>query len=396
MGLTHGKTPRSSPLTIWRLVRSHIKIGLFFLSVGCLWQCTSETSKNKESQVQAVQDTVVSHSKINHNDEKWFRQFSGTINGTIAITMQLNRKGDVIVGNYYYDRISKPLRLIGYAFGDSVIVQEYIANGSSTGRFWGKLYANGSYTGRWSDGKAEKHFPFELMERRDSTLTFSNMTYFQTDCTYRDSILKVDQLEDLISFDTICPSFEAIQLMVGGLTPTINKKINASIESETLKMADAPSAKTFQEFVNAVKGSVYQEVSISANVQYVDTRILSICYNHDFYGGGAHPLHQSRMKNYNLEDGKEISLADIFTPSFLDKIIEIGEKEFIEVNGAEGWFYEPGQFFVPANYSISQEGVEFFYNQYEIGPYSAGMPSFFISFKKYSSGVKAMWSKKSI
>ena len=369
------------------------KIALLCFAFSFFWQCSQNTS-SETTLVTAKEEA----SGVNNatSDNNWFKQFAGTINGTIAITMQLNRRESQLNGNYYYNRLSKPLRLSGYAQGDSLVVEEYLANGKSTGRFTGRLLADGHYTGVWSDGTGKRSYPFSLSESIDSSLQLSTITYYRSDCSYRDSVLKSGHLEDISTFDTVCSVFEAVQLVVGGLTPDVNKKINAKITAETLAMASSEEHSSFQSFVNGVVGSPYQELSIGAYVYFKNHKILSIGFTNDFYGGGAHPLHSSTVKNYDLRTGEEIALAEIFTSEFLEQINKIGEKEFVELNGAEGWDFKPGEFKVPTNFSISEEGVEFVFNQYEIGPYAAGMPSFFLSFSKYARGVQPQWLRRNI
>ncbi len=379
------------------MMRFRIEI-VFLLLVGSFFmvQCSSDAPVNDPNAQLTTQDTVVAPVQLNAADVKWFKQFNGTINGTIAISMQLNRKGTAITGSYYYDRVSKPLRLHGYMHGDSVVVEETSAKGALTGRFVGLLLADREFIGVWQDGQGKKQFPFEVKASKDSAVVVSSITYYKTDCSYRDSLLRYAPSEITSEYDTVCPVFEAVQLVIGGLAPTANKRINAAIVAETLGMADYEAHSTFQSFVNGVVGSSFQQLSIGAYVHFMNSRFISICYTNDFYGGGAHPLHASKIKNYNLSNGEEIALEHIFTTEFLGQLDAIGEKEFIDQNGSEGWDFVPGQFKLPSNFSISQEGVEFVFNQYEIGPYAAGMPSVFIAFNKYSRGVQPQWLRKNI
>lgn len=115
--------------------------------------------------------------------------------------------------------------------------------------------------------------------------------------------------------------------------------------------------------------------------------------NDSYYYGAAHPSMNLQILNFDLETGALIKLSDLFKPGFTEALKNIAEKQFIKQNGAEFWNFTPGNgdFELAKEFSITSKGLIFSYNQYEIGPYAAGMPEVVLSY----SMLKHLFSENS-
>lgn len=119
------------------------------------------------------------------------------------------------------------------------------------------------------------------------------------------------------------------------------------------------------------------EISIESEGTVVDT-LLSYAITRSSYTGGAHGMYTTVYHTYSLTDGFELSLADLFTVDELQlldgAIRERIARDYGAVNdeelAAQGFF--PEYISPTENFRITDEGIEFLYNPYEIGCYALG------------------------
>jgi hypothetical protein len=111
------------------------------------------------------------------------------------------------------------------------------------------------------------------------------------------------------------------------------------------------------------------------------------------YQGGAHGSYGVGYYHFDKKTAKEIHLKDFFN---LDKkFLQIAEAAFRKAVGisqkvpfdqTDFWF-EKG-FSCPDNFDFSNNKVTFYYNQYEVAPYSYGTVSFSLSLKQIQPYLK--------
>lgn len=121
--------------------------------------------------------------------------------------------------------------------------------------------------------------------------------------------------------------------------------------------------------------------------------VVCISYYESSYLGGAHPNTMTFYKNYSLNSGKRVFLEAWFNSSQRELIRQYAERTFREENGltansslAEaGYWFADDKFSLTDNYMISEEGLTFLYNPYEIAPYSYGAKEVFVPARVYNS-----------
>ena len=92
----------------------------------------------------------------------------------------------------------------------------------------------------------------------------------------------------------------------------------------------------------------------------------------DSYSGGAHGTTINTFLVFDLTTGRQITEADLFRDGFEEDIAEPLYDKVLENLDEEAWeaIYE-----VPTpngNFSVSEQGLTWHYNQYEIAPYVVG------------------------
>lgn len=124
--------------------------------------------------------------------------------------------------------------------------------------------------------------------------------------------------------------------------------------------------------------------------QRIDDAYVSVVAYNSVYLGGAHSDSDQAAMNFDLASGSLMSLSSIFKTKYkeqiLDKLLhELSELEssFMLFDGYEATVREKFEQ-MPAdmtqNWYLTNRGVVFFYNPYEISPYASGVVSVELSY----------------
>lgn len=117
------------------------------------------------------------------------------------------------------------------------------------------------------------------------------------------------------------------------------------------------------------------DVTYALVSQFAD--IWSIKFDFSFYSdGAAHPGLYSITMNYDLSQGNELALGDLFLPnsSYLETIANYCIAELSKQPFFEGPFQEGAQ---PTsenyrNWNLSKDGLVITFDEYQVAPYAAG------------------------
>jgi hypothetical protein len=137
----------------------------------------------------------------------------------------------------------------------------------------------------------------------------------------------------------------------------------------------------------------------SSNIIYIthnDNQFLTLDYSTASYTGGAHGIYGHLFKVFNLKNGKVLQLEDIFNAGFeknLTQIIEQALRAEYQIPAfkslAEFGFTLPnGKFYTTRNFYLNRFGIGFYYNVYEIAPYSIGSQDIFVPYAKIKQLIR--------
>ena len=116
-------------------------------------------------------------------------------------------------------------------------------------------------------------------------------------------------------------------------------------------------------------------------------QIVSVRINNEiYYAGAAHPMNSIQVYNFNLTQGKEIRLSDLFKTDsgylkvfssyarteLANKIKIDDEKTFNEGTDPTADNYD--------NWNLQPDGVLITFNEYQVAPYSYGQPEVVIPY----------------
>jgi hypothetical protein len=147
---------------------------------------------------------------------------------------------------------------------------------------------------------------------------------------------------------------------------------------ETMKGHDQPSVNS------------YRYIAAEYEVLLMQSHALSIRLCFHYYMGGAHGGSHSRIINYNLTEGKVLSIDELFKNStdyltvfssfcipYLLTLLEVPDK------ANKQWIKE-GAAPQPQNYKncgLTEEGFKIFFDEYQVCCYAQGAPSVLIPYK---------------
>ena len=172
----------------------------------------------------------------------------------------------------------------------------------------------------------------------------------------------------------------------------INEQIDAYLRRRRNQADDQESAAL--EACEAAEDSgetFYGWTSFSdITVQRLDQNYISVVAYNSEYLGGAHPNSDQAAMNFDMTTGSLLSLSSIFKTEYkesilarlLDRLSEM-ESSFMLFDGYETTVREKFEQ-MPAdmtqNWYLTDHGIVFFYNPYEISPYASGVVSVELSY----------------
>lgn len=167
-------------------------------------------------------------------------------------------------------------------------------------------------------------------------------------------------------------------------------KDNAGKSFESLKEEYVPAAREFYNEVLLNEPEMKStnlpfEVTQKFDIPYDNNDIISMVMMTYWWTGGAHPNSIKTSVTYDLKNGKELKLTDIFNKSQSEINAMIIEAFTEQINeNPDGYFNDSAELVKEeienVGFYLSDEGITFYFNPYAIAPYVAGYPSVTLSF----------------
>lgn len=130
------------------------------------------------------------------------------------------------------------------------------------------------------------------------------------------------------------------------------------------------------------------ELYIDYRITYNDNCTISLYYEIYTFTGGAHGNTDRKSDTWNLNSRREMNLYDYFVDpaNYKDIIIEEIDKQIGETATDDFFMYFENykelveETFQKDNYYLTKEGIVIYFQQYDIAPYSSGIPTFLIPY----------------
>jgi len=153
----------------------------------------------------------------------------------------------------------------------------------------------------------------------------------------------------------------------------------------------------YRQFKTDIPDS-YQEwfIERSGSVKFYNDDFISLAFSEYAYLGGAHPNSYTSFTVLDMKSGNKITLEDIFIDGYKPILNKIAEKEFRKLKelgedeslDEAGFWFDGNRFSINENFALSNEGLTFYYNNYEITAYAYGPTELIIPLAKISDLIK--------
>lgn len=306
------------------------------------------------------------------------RHFKGSIGSSLDLQMKLVRTGDQLGGSYFYQKVGTPIDLRGTVDKDgNLTLEEFDPSGKSTGVFKGLWSADAkdgliTLAGNWSkpDGEAgsDKKTAFSLHEQPISFTGNADIVTKQINENNKKLRYEIAaQYPQLTGGDN--PNFEKFNQLVRGFVMKNVGQFKKNIARDAAEEEPPP------------EGSVGSDYNVSYEVALAQDDLISVGFDlGGYYQGAAHPNSSSATINYDLKNGKQLKLSDLFQPGskFLRAIANycIADlKKQAKDTGLIAEEIESGAGPTLDNYrswTITRRGLGVNFDSYQVGPYAAG------------------------
>ncbi|HVE56804.1 MAG TPA: DUF3298 and DUF4163 domain-containing protein [Pyrinomonadaceae bacterium] len=306
--------------------------------------------------------------------------FRGYLNGT-AIEMSLVRDGGKLSGSYLYTRIGKGIKLAGTIDAEGTFkLRETDAAGKTTGEFWGKWTeepnSNGiSLEGEWRKPNSKSTLGFFAGEQ---IVEFSSEAKFTAKSFAEKNNPK--HFEINIEYPEL-----------SGANPAA-AKFNQLIKTEAMSGVNdfrkEMLAMTAEDIKFLPKGT-NNYLNVAYGIEWATDDIISVKFTNSVFSGGAHPNYDFSTVNFDLKNGTEIKLADLFEPntnylkvlsdySIADlktRLTDMVYDEWIRTGaGAKSENYE--------SWNLTKKGLMITFAPYQVASYADGEQTVIIPYNK--------------
>ncbi|MGN6476967.1 MAG: DUF3298 domain-containing protein [Flavipsychrobacter sp.] len=347
--------------------------------------------------------TAPSTTEVSTSNEA-YKRFSGTIAGQpVVLNLQVSKHAySVMSGSYYYMKQGKPIRL--YILPDSTVKNGYLVDedpevkNSDTQPHWKFMYDGNTITGKWTSADGKKTYDINLKEdypqgsyhlgiwsREDSIPYQKGKATPSANVSYQLLVTQGMQNDEADFFNKCILQELGCGSQAASLQQCVQTQIDSYAVGYRRDLADMDDTLLSEAFNN-----YYQGVSMS--VLYNDKGWLIVESNVSDYSGGAHGNYGVSYLNMDMQNKKLWKLEDIMTVDSvkLQTILEKQARKAFDIPAggklSDGLLTD--RVMPNGNFYITNTGITFVYNPYEIAAYAYGIASFFIPYTQIKELLK--------
>jgi len=357
-------------------VRTCLIIACLVVSPGC--RKTSTPPPTAPPPGTATPAPELSHVAGGETPAPQTKFFKGSVGSSLDLQMKLVRTGDQLAGSYFYEKIGTRINLRGNVDKDgNLTLEEFDQAGKQTGLFKGLWTVNASdglinLAGNWSKPPGEKG-----SEKKTAFSVHEEPIAFTGDVEIVSKQIKESNKKLMYEIAAQYPQ------LTGGSNPNFEKFNQAARAMVTRKVAGFKKdmQPEGEEEEPRPEGSMASDLSVSYEVLLAQDDLVSVKFDVGSYEqGAAHPNSYSEVLNYDLKNGKQLKLSDLFKPGakFLQAIATYCIADLKKQAQAKGLLDDQIQSGAAAksdnygSWSITKRGLGITFDAYQVGPYAAG------------------------
>ena len=374
--------------------------------------CFSAFMACKDTPSAQKQDSSVSQAS-KASKSNFYRHFRGNI-GNFPVTMDLvetqtARYSDELPrfnGYYSYDKYQEPLAIYGATDSTGLVQLEESGRGSATGVFRGKLNADSTFTGVWTDTLKHLTHNFTLRETTNDGSIAMDIFPFEDSVKLFEKSISSPQAE--FSMDVLLPAKNTEGSVFDFLRSEIFKHLRGDsikVDYANLQLSDVQKTRRdsfFQEYKTTLKDekpdssagyALNFAESTDMNVVSNADGLLSLGFKNYTFTGGAHGNYGTQLMTFDVINKKVMTLNDVFKPTYkptLEAALTRSARRYFGLKPnqpLEGVTFV-GKIEANDNFAILRKGILFNYTPYEIASYADGEIQLFIPFEELKSILK--------
>lgn len=307
------------------------------------------------------------------------KYFKGSIGTSLDLQMKLVRAADQLSGSYFYQRIGTRINLRGKIQPDgNFTLDEFDEAGKQTGVFqglWAVDAQDGLATlaGFWSKPNEKSY------EKKTAFSVHEEPIALSGDVELVSKQVKESNKKLMYEIAAQYPQFN------GGNNPNFekfNQLMRGSVMKKVTEFKKNMAPEEGEE--PRPEGSMASDLSIGYKVALAQDDLISIQFDvGSYYQGAAHPNSYTEVINYDLKNGKQLKLSDLFKsgakylqPIATYCIADLKKQQATEKGkGLTESEIDTGAAPVAKNYqswTITKKGLGINFDAYQVGPYAAG------------------------
>jgi hypothetical protein len=321
----------------------------------------------------------LSHASGGETPAPQTKYFKGSIGSSLDLQMKLVRTGDQLAGSYFYQKIGTRINLRGNVDKNgNLTLEEFDQAGKQTGLFKGIWTVDASdglikLAGNWSKPPGDKG-----SEKKTAFSVHEEPIAFTGDVEIASKSIKESNKKLMYEIDAQYPQ------LTGGNNPNFEKFNQAARASVTRKVAGfkkdmQPEGEDEEE--PRPEGSMGSDLSVGYDVLLAQDDLVSIKFDvSTYFQGAAHPNSYADVLNFDLKNGKQLKLSDLFKPGakYLQAIAAYCINDLKKQAKDKGLLdeeIEKGAAAKSDNYeswTITKRGLSIHFDPYQVAPYAAG------------------------
>jgi hypothetical protein len=308
--------------------------------------------------------------------------------------MTLRREGDKLEGSYFYAKSGAANRLSLRGTIDAngqFTLQEFDAGGKQTGEFKGTWKDDPNQSGATLDGEWRKPGDKEpqYFSASEQIISFTNGTQI-VDRQIKESV-KAKRLDLFAEYPELTGSTSAA---------AFNQLVKARITKELADFRKQMMSITAADLKMLPEG-MNNYIDIGYSVEYADNDLISVNFLEGTFTGGVHPNYNYFTVTYDLKNGRELKLSELFKPGakYLEAISAYAIKDLQSrkmpdsdenMGLAQDVFADGAK---PAaenyqNWNITKKGLMFTFDPYQVGPYAVGSQTVIVPYARLKEIVR--------
>lgn len=316
------------------------------------------------------------------------KYFRGSIGSALGLQMKLIREGQKLLGSYYYQKIGQKIDLRGTIDqANNVVLEEFDDKGKQTGVFKGLWTIDEAgligIAGNWTMPNGDKQSAFSLHQE---PIEFSGPVEIAG------KQIKEQNKQLQYEIDVEYPQ-------ITGSTNPAAEKFNQqakALVTEEVRSFRAAMTDLADEKIETTTGS---DLGIGYTVALATDDLISVDFGiGGYYRGAAHPNSHSRVINFDLKNGKQLKLADLFKPEsrYLQAISDYSVKDLQKQSKSKDNMLDDASIRGGAgpnaknyqSWTITKQGLGINFDAYQVGPYAAGPQFVLVPYSAIKDAIK--------